>query len=115
MGLRTPPISHRAHEWLLGYAFPGNVRELKHLMARALIQSGGGEIQPQHLQPEAAGPPQPSAPTISKDELPLDLRAAELAVIEKAMSLADGNVAEAARLLGVHRMKIYRRIAKAEP
>lgn len=35
---------------LIDYHFPGNVRELRNLIERALIESGGGEIRPEHLK-----------------------------------------------------------------
>ena len=36
-------------EVLLDYDFPGNVRELKNIIERALIESGGADIQPEHI------------------------------------------------------------------
>jgi len=48
------------------------------------------------------------------DGLPWDLEAAELVLIKRALKKTQGNVSKAAELLGVHRMKIYRRLAKKE-
>jgi transcriptional regulator of acetoin/glycerol metabolism len=44
------------------------------------------------------------------EDLPLNLEAAEQALIERALAACKGNVAQAARLLGVPRMRIYRRM-----
>lgn len=49
MGMRPPRLTADALAALDAYDFPGNVRELKNLIERALIESGGGEIGPEHL------------------------------------------------------------------
>jgi len=49
MGCRPPEITPAALEVLQSYDFPGNIRELKNLMERALIESGGAPIEPIHL------------------------------------------------------------------
>jgi len=49
MGLIKPRFSAQAMAALLDYPYPGNIRELKNLVERALIESGGGEIGPKHL------------------------------------------------------------------
>jgi len=49
MGRPIPSLSSDAIEILASYAFPGNVRELKNIIERAIIESGGREIQPKHL------------------------------------------------------------------
>jgi len=48
------------------------------------------------------------------DGLPWDLEEAELVLIKRALRQTNGNVSKAAKLLGVHRMKIYRLLAKKE-
>jgi len=64
-------LSHSAEEVrnalmsVSSYAFPGNVRELKNIIERALIESGAGEIRPEHLhftnlREAAAAPPSPA-------------------------------------------------------
>ena len=49
MGIETPALSQETLAALPTYPFPGNVRELKNIIERALLESGGGTIQPQHL------------------------------------------------------------------
>jgi DNA-binding NtrC family response regulator len=115
MGVARPALTTRALELLEGYAFPGNVRELKNMIERALIESGGDPIEPAHLrligrslrrvQNVPAPAPSPS--------LPLNLEAAEQALIQRALLETAGNVVEAARLLGVNRSRIYRRFRHA--
>lgn len=50
MGMTPPRLSPATREVLERYDFPGNVRERRNLVERALIESGGGEIQPGHLR-----------------------------------------------------------------
>lgn len=50
MGMRPPRMTPEALAALEAYDFPGNVRELKNVIERALIESGGGEIGPEHLR-----------------------------------------------------------------
>ena len=49
MGMRPPELTSEALAALAAYDFPGNVRELKNLIERALIESGGGSIRPEDL------------------------------------------------------------------
>ena len=108
-------LSDAAVQTLRAYDFPGNVRELKNVIERALIDCAGREIQPEHLSLPTklpiVGSPIPVTPSV--DELPMNIRAAERFLIDRALVLSNGNVAVAARMLGIPRMRIYRRIAGA--
>ena len=121
MGFTPPPISREALAALAAHPFPGNVRELRNLLENALITSGGKEITEVYLRLPAA----PAAAELLRVEeqavadsrvgaevetgdLPLNLEAAERQLIQRALAQAGGNIAEASRLLGVHRSRIYR-------
>jgi DNA-binding NtrC family response regulator len=112
MSFAPPPISAAALAVLAGHAFSGNVRELRNLIESALIASGGREILPAHLRLIAAVPVAPAAGPAPvpepREDLPLNLENAERVLIRRAINQAGGNIAEAARLLGVHRSRIYR-------
>jgi DNA-binding NtrC family response regulator len=118
MGVPSPVLTERALQLLEGYAFPGNVRELKNMIERALIESGGGPIEPGHLRligrslrkvPSASEPSHSPTLAAKPGPLPLNLEAAEHVLIERALLETAGNVVEAARLLGVNRSRIYRK------
>jgi DNA-binding NtrC family response regulator len=114
MSKKPPTLGSAALGALLVHDFPGNVRELKNIIERALIECRGGEISPADLAlPERRSSLQGGAQLgklPSVEGLPLNLEAAEHALIERALGLCKGNVAQAARLLGVPRMRIYRRM-----
>ncbi|NKB65592.1 MAG: response regulator [Candidatus Latescibacteria bacterium] len=117
MGCERPELSLPSQEVLLAYDFPGNVRELKNILERALMESRGRQIEPHHLhffEATDPGAPATAAPGSAMD-LPLDLdratEQAEVWVVKRAMDQSDNNVSEAARLLGVSRNRIYRVLA----
>lgn len=130
MGLVPPVIAPAVLRSLAAHAFPGNVRELKNVIERCLIESGGEAIGLNHLATAlprpmpvvASAPPQPSqatsvvsAPgareiTTSVADLPLNLDEAETLLMKRALAETGGNVAEAARRLGVNRTRIYRKL-----
>ncbi len=160
MGVPCPALSEDALTLLKGHPFPGNIRELKNAMERALILSAGNPIEPGHLQllhlpiaavqqspasaltsslstptspsstpvplpaPAASAPTSPASHTAAPspasasgasatnnpgEDLPFALEEAEMILIQRALQKTGGNVAEAARLLKVHRSRIYRR------
>ena len=118
MGIGAPVLSAPALVRLQGHAYPGNVRELKNVIERAVLESRGTEIQPHHLHlasepaPEATGGSRSSSAKALVDELPLNFAEAEVALIERALRQTRGNVTEAARLLGINRTKLYRKLPR---
>lgn len=117
MGLTKPPVSEAALKDMSRYDFPGNVRELKNVVERAIIESGGEEIHPEHLHwMTALGPAVPAEPNSEggtddpTNGLPINLKDAEEILIERALKQTDGNIAAAARILGTNRPRIYKHI-----
>lgn len=115
MGIHAPAINDDALQVLQGYEFPGNIRELKNVVERALIESGGQMILPEHLHLRSQRAlPAPDVLGMDVDALPLNLQAVEIAVVKRALTLANGNVSEAGRMLGINRMKVYRILAQED-
>ncbi len=117
MGIAVPELSPEALLVLQGHAYPGNVRELKNVIERALLESRGAEIQPHHLHLELATVPQAKGETNSAADafvasLPLNFAEAEVALIQRALRETRGNMTEAAQLLGINRTKLYRKLPK---
>ena len=118
MGREAPALSAGVLEKLAIYDFPGNVRELKNIIERALIESDGAAIQPRHLHflpqagTDATADSSESAAVV--DDIPLNLDEAEQWLIKRAIARTGGNISEAARLLGTNRNRIYRALAQEE-
>ena len=106
-------IEPQARELLLGYAWPGNVRELENELQRlAVVVGPRGVVRPSQLSPAILG--RRSAP--AGGEAPIEgvwnLRDLEKEMIERALRRADGNRAQAARLLGIPKSSLYDRLEK---
>jgi DNA-binding NtrC family response regulator len=114
MGREAPELSPPVLELLSAYAFPGNVRELKNIIERELIESGSGPLEPHHLHFQTPGSPALIAGSTDPAGIPLNLRQAELWLIKKAIARTQGNISEAARLLGTNRTHVYRALAQEE-
>jgi transcriptional regulator with PAS, ATPase and Fis domain len=97
---------------LLGYAWPGNVRELKNLVERMVILSTGESIDPHNLPPQFSqlpeGRPAEDAPPTART-----LAAVERAYILKVMQQVKGNKSEAAKILGITRQTLRKKLTEA--
>ena len=115
MGQKAAYLTSEAADLLQAHPFPGNVRELKNIIERALIETGGGAIEPRHLQLPGSRPGAPAkvvsaaSAAMTESDLPLNIEKAEAMLIERALAQTGGNVARAARLLGINRSRIYRK------
>ena len=100
-GRRVRGVSDEAMEALLGYDFPGNVRELEHLLERALALGAREEIGLDDLPDlRPRRPPESEGP----------LEKAEREVIREVLKRNGGDKDAAARELGMSRRTLYRRI-----
>ena len=100
-------VSPEAMQALTNYAWPGNVRELKSAIESGVISCKETTIRIEDLPPEVFDPLVPQMPL----EAPQDERARLLA----ALNQAKGNRTMAARLLGVSRATLYRRLTEFNP
>jgi transcriptional regulator with PAS, ATPase and Fis domain len=91
---------------LLNYDWPGNWREVKNAVERALALSMNGEIQVDHL-PQVTRTADAAVDSV-KIPVGSSLRAAESILFEEALARADGDRAKAAQFLGIHERTIYR-------
>ena len=99
-------LSERTLETLSTYSWPGNIRELKNVMERAVLLATGETIQPRDLHLEyVSAPPEEVA-----DESRMTLRDVQRLHIQRALTIERGNVARAASRLGMSRSSLYNKI-----
>jgi DNA-binding NtrC family response regulator len=90
---------------LAAYRWPGNVRELRQACERATLLARGPVLQFADFGlVDAAAAPAPAAG--------LDLAQREREAVQTALAQADGNISQAAKLLGVSRAALYRKLDK---
>src|SRR3954447_9346634 len=107
-------IDDRAKEALLAYPWPGNIRELSHLMERAVLWSRDSTLAVEQLALPAFSPPE-SEPARAADGTGMtggDLSQWERSMIERAMREAGGNQTKAAQRLGITRDTLRYRLKK---
>ena len=113
----APQLSDGARQALMAYHYPGNIRELKSIVERALIESGGEPIEAHHLHllnEKALTTPETRSTVEGEGEwdLPWNLDLVEAELVKRALKKCAGNVSHSAELLGIHRSKIYRILAQ---
>ncbi len=104
----VPEVSPAAMDLLLRHAWPGNVRELINALEYALVLNRGGRVLPGHLPApvrggaEAAEGPAPTTQTAQDQD--------ERQRILAALREAGGRREETARLLGISRVTLWKRM-----
>jgi two-component system nitrogen regulation response regulator NtrX len=95
-----------------GYSWPGNVRELANLVERLSILCGPTVDAAAVRGVLRGGPPAPVPSGLLGLPLSDALDEFERSLISAAMTQAEGNVAEAARVLQTDRANLYRRMRR---
>jgi len=99
---RFHPDAMRA---LLAYTWPGNVRELSHAIERAALLAEGDTVRVADLNLRSPGEGAGRLEDLSLEEV-------ERVLIQKALARFDGNVSAAAKVLGLSRSALYRRLSR---
>ena len=112
---RKVKISTSALQELIGYNWPGNIRELRNVLEQASILSENGVIELHHLPDDLFKKEKPLGETMS-DSMPLD---AKLELIEKeiiidALKKTGGIQVRAADILGINQRSLWHRIKKLQ-
>jgi len=117
LGRRSLPLSRETEQLLLSHDYPGNVRELRNVLERALILESGHEITPSSVLLGAAGRLGAEetrtffSATLTDDGRPPSLAELEKQYVARLLSHTRGNRAEVARLLKVSYPTVAKKIA----
>jgi DNA-binding NtrC family response regulator len=104
MGKPVRSLSPEARQLLEGYRWPGNVRELENAIERAMVIGKGATIEPEDL-PLRAGPGENQVSDRSLADM-------ERVHIERVLEELDGNITQAARVLGIDRATLYNKLKR---
>ena len=107
-----------AQACLRRYPWPGNIRELRNVLERAMILASGELLHVEHLPPEIATeqsegprtPPQAAGMTLPAEGVRLE--EVERDLVRQALEATEGNQVRAARLLGISRDALRNRMKK---
>ncbi|MHC4469932.1 MAG: sigma-54-dependent transcriptional regulator [Planctomycetota bacterium] len=102
-GVEPRRVSREAHDLLVRYDYPGNVRELMNVLQRAVILSSGRQIRVEDLAEQVRRPPEPESrlETLPGETLPELVEEIERRSIRRALREEGGVKARAARALGL--------------
>ena len=108
-------IRQDALDRILSYDWPGNVRELENVITRAIVLAPGGVITPECIQ---FADRRPQSNGCWLDQVPFRegywdvIRKVEGRLLKAALDEANGNKAEAARILGIQRRLLYEKMSE---
>jgi two-component system response regulator HydG len=105
-GLPVPELTSEVRNRLREHDWPGNIRELRNVLERALVLSAPGTLSVTEIAPgrRVTGPPRQSGSL----PFPMTLRALTDAAVRQMLELVKGNKSEAARRLGISRPRLQR-------
>jgi DNA-binding NtrC family response regulator len=108
LGRTELSMAEKTAEALRQYSWPGNIRELKNVIERAVLLASGKTILPKDLQLETEDEPVVN----NNDEIDssLTIREVQKLHIERALTAEGGNVGRAASRLGITRSSLYNKI-----
>ena len=100
-------LNQQAHDKLMNYSWPGNIRELQHTIEKAVILSDTKIVKPEDLYLKNPN-------TAEKNHFLSTLEEMESQMIQHALEKCNGNFTAAAEQLGVTRQTLYNKIKKAD-
>ncbi len=119
-GRKPPAISKKALNRLMEHDWPGNIRELKNVIERAMIMCKSNQITTQHIILHESTYSEERVDTRDIDKLSslllkdngIDIVQLEVGLIKQALKITNNNISKAARLLGLSRPTLRYRIEK---
>ena len=112
LGKTPPALSSGALSKLVGYGFPGNLRELRNAMDHAAAVCDGEMVLPEHLPTRIVGSASVPPPISGVREVGSALAEIERRRIDEALLAAGGNQTRAAEMLGISRRTLVGRLSE---
>ncbi len=109
LGKPDHPVSSAAMDLLRRYAFPGNIRELRNLIERAMVLAGENSIAPRHL-PGLSGEITEDQTTATENGIRL-LAEVESDYLRQVAASWQGDRKSLAEKLGISERALYRKLA----
>ena len=107
---RRPALAEEALNCLLAYDWPGNVRELENCIERAVALGSGPVVHVADLPTNLQNPRRAATTVPAGDEPVLQLSELERQAILRAVTEARGDKLLAARMLGIGKTTLYRKL-----
>lgn len=111
MGRNIESISMEAANALKAYHWPGNIRELRNVIERVMILEEGPTIELENLPPNVQGS---AIPEKTRKEGTLTLEELEREYIRRTLEANAGNISATAKMLGISRHTIMRKLERWE-
>ncbi len=102
-------LSEAARALLQAYDYPGNIRELRNIIERAMLMADGDTLLPEHLPTEVAGTGAATGAPGVDAVVPLEV--AERRYLQWALARHGGDRKSLARLLGISERTLYRKLS----
>ncbi|TCK58408.1 sigma-54-dependent transcriptional regulator [Seleniivibrio woodruffii] len=110
LGKSVPDFSEEFKEFLSGYDFPGNIRELKHLMENIITFCDGGTVFVRNIPSDILNRHDRTVDTVGNSQLDYNIKEIEKSTILDALNRFLWRKSEAAKYLGISRATLWRKM-----
>ena len=107
-GRADRPAPQEVMDVLLAYPWPGNIRELRNVLERAVLLCRGGRLTREHFP--GIGAPQSGASSGPRPQRAKNLKDVEKEYLQNLLTESGGDLMRVAEVLGVSRATLYRKI-----
>ena len=109
-GFESPVLSGKTLNILQNYGWPGNIRELRNFCENLVVLNRGKEITPYDLDPRFSLPPSEADSSEKLCKPTLSVEENEKKLLRNALLEAQGNRTKAAKLMGISRRTLHRKL-----
>jgi len=109
-GRKIKALDKDAARVLLGYHWPGNVRQLRNVVENIIVMAGSDRITLDDLPPEIYTPPGRGPNRQLENLAGISIEEAEKELIRNTLAMVSGNREQAAQILGIGERTLYRKI-----